>query len=349
MELLKKLCETAGIAGHEEAIRDLVREELTPFCSDLHTDALGNLIARRPGQAVDSDQARQTVMLAAHMDEIGFMVSHVDSDKGFLRLNPVGGFDPKTLVAQRVTVHTDEGPLRGVMGTKPVHIMTDAEKNRRPDIKRFYVDLGLPGKEVASRVDVGDMVTLERDFAVVGESVTGKALDDRAGVYVMVETMRRLAQVPHHVDVVAVATVQEEVGLRGAQVSAYGVAPTMAVALDVTVASDVPDAKSHEYVSRLGRGVAIKLMDSSTISDRKMVKAMRRLAQEKEIPHQLEILPRGSTENGAIQRSRAGVRTAGLSIPTRYLHSTVEMAHQADLEAAIELLTAFLAQAHELG
>lgn len=348
MKLLKKLCETAGIAGHEDALRELVRAELDPLCEEIRQDRLGNLIAFRPGRA-DWKGDRPSIMVAAHMDEIGFMVSHVDHDSGFLRLNPVGGFDAKTLVAQRVTVHAESGPLRGVMGTKPIHLMTDAEKKRPPDLKRFFVDLGLPGREVAELVEVGDMVTLERDFVPLGHAVTGKALDDRAGIYVMIEAVRELGDEELVADIYPVATVQEEVGLRGAQTSSFGIEPDMAVALDVTVAADVPEAKSFERVTRLGKGVAIKLMDSASISDRAMVRHCRELARAKEIPHQLEILPRGGTDAGAIQRSRGGVRAITLSIPTRYLHSTVETAHTEDLKAAIDLLAELLRTAHEVG
>ncbi len=346
MELLKKLCETAGIAGHEDAIREVVRAELTPFCDEIRQDALGNVIARRPGTA-DIDGKRPSVMIAAHMDEIGFMVSHVDSESGFLRLNPVGGFDPKTLIAQRVWVHAESGPLRGVMGSKPIHVMDEAEKKRKPDIKRIFVDLGLPGEKVAELVEIGDMVTLERDFAPLGDAVTGKALDDRAGVYVMIEAIRALGEEEIAADVYAVATVQEEVGVRGAQTSAFGIEPDLAVALDVTIAADVPEAKSHEQITKLGDGVAIKLMDGNSISDRALVKLCRKLAKEKDISHQLEILPRGGTDAGAIQRSRAGVRTVVLSIPTRYVHSTVETAHTKDFEAAVTLLTELLRVAQD--
>lgn len=347
MELLKKLCGSDGIASRESTIRSIVEETLSPLCEDIRADSLGNVIARR-GHCSGPSEKTPTIMLAAHMDEIGFMVSHVDTEKGVLRVNPVGGFDPRTLVAQRVTVHTESGPLRGVMGTKPVHLMTEAEKSRKPDIKRVYIDLGLPGEEITKLVDIGDMVTLERDLVDVGECLTGKALDNRAGVYVMLETMMALGDDSLPVDVVAVATVQEEVGVRGAQTSAFGVAPDLAVALDVTVASDVPEAKTHEYVSSLGKGVAIKLMDGSAICDRDMVRALRNIAEELDIPHQLEILPRGGTDAGPIQRSRAGVRTAALSIPTRYLHSTVEMAHKKDIESTIRLLTEFIKRADSI-
>lgn len=347
MELLKRLCETGGIAGHEGAIRELVRESLAPLCDEVRVDALGNVIGHRVATA-EVEGAHRSVMLAAHMDEIGFMVSHVDEEKGFVRLNPVGGFDPRTLAAQRVTVHTDSGPLRGVIGTRPIHVMSEEEKARKPDLKQYYVDLGLKAEAVVEKVQVGDMVTLERDFATLGDAVTGKALDDRTGLYVMIEAMRQIAGSPLAVDVFAVATVQEEVGVRGAQTSAFGCRPDLAIALDVTVASDVPDAKSHEVVTTLGGGAAIKLMDGSMIADRGMVRVIRRIAKEKGIPHQVEILPRGGTDGGAIQRSRAGVRTAGISIPTRYLHSTVEMAHVADLKAAIDLLAEFLKVAHQV-
>jgi endoglucanase len=284
-------------------------------------------------------------MLAAHMDEIGFLVSHIDEKSGFLRIDPVGGFDPRVLMAQRVIVHTEKGDLIGIIGSKPPHILTEEERKKPLELKDLFIDLGLPAEEVKKRVNIGDFITLQQDFAEVGNLVSCKALDDRVGVYVMIEAVRRTKK--HVCDIYAVATTQEEVGVRGARVSSFNVAPDIGVALDVTVASDVPGVGEHEQVTKLGAGVAIKIKDSLSISNPKLVRTMRQIAEQKKIKYQLEILPRGGTDAGAIQMTREGVAAITLSIPTRYLHSVVEAAHKDDIQAAIDLLATFLEVAHE--
>jgi Cellulase M and related proteins len=217
-ELLRRLCEAPGIPGHEERIAGVVRAALQPLVDEFHVDAMGNLIGRRRGR---SDRR---VMLAAHMDEIGFLVRHID-EQGFLRLQPVGGFDARVLVAQRVHVWPRTGdPLLGALqpATKPIHLLAQEER-KAPTVEDLYVDLGLPADEVRARVEIGDMVTLGRDFARLGPTVLSKALDDRVGLFVMLESLRHLEN--HEADIVAVATVQEEVGLRGAQAAAFGLEP----------------------------------------------------------------------------------------------------------------------------
>jgi endoglucanase len=336
VELLEKLCRTAGPAGQEERVRDLVKGELTPLVDEVRTDTLGNLIGFRKGRG----DAR--VMCCAHMDEIGFVVSHVDKE-GFIRFLPVGGFDPRTLVTQRVIV-LGRRDVTGVIGVKPIHILSEEEKKKVPEIKNLFIDLGLPVDEVRETVAVGDRVVLEREFADLGPTVTGKCFDDRVGIYVMIEALKRIKT--SQANIFPVATVQEEVGLRGALVSAYGVEPDLGLAIDVTIANDIPGADEHEWVSRLGSGTAIKVMDSSSISSARLVDYLRELAEKEKIAYQMEILPRGGTDAGALQRVRAGVEVATLSIPTRHVHSSVEMCHKEDIEATIRLLAAFLSDAH---
>ncbi len=339
MELLKKLSEASGIPGHEEEIRAIIREELEGIVDEIETDLLGNIIAHKKGEG-------PKVAVAAHMDEIGFLVSYIDEKTGFLRVEPLGGFDPRTLIAQRVRVHTASGVLIGAIGVKPVHILPEEERKKIPQVKELFVDVGLSAEEVKKLVSVGDMVTLHQEFVEMGGLVSGKSLDDRVGIYVGIEALKKLGE--HRADIYFVGTVQEEVGLRGARTSAFAIGPEIGVALDITIACDIPDAKPQERVTEAGKGVAIKLKDSTSISHPKLVQFLVDLAEEKGIPYQLEILPRGGTDAGAMQLAREGTAVVTLSIPTRYAHTAVEAAHKKDIQAAVDLLAGFLERCHEV-
>ncbi len=341
VELLRRLCETPGAPGREERIRKLVIEVLKPLCDEVSTDALGNVTGIRRSR-VSGPGKPQRLMLSSHMDEISFLATHVD-DAGFIRFTPLGGFDPKTLTAQRVIVHGKKDIL-GVLGSKPIHIMTEEERKTAPKIEDYFVDVGLPVAEVRAIVSVGDVITRQRDLVEVGNTLNGKSFDNRMGVFVLLEALARLKS--HEVDVFAVASVQEEIGLRGATVAARNIDPDLGIALDTTVANDVPEAKAHEHVTKLGGGVAIKVMDSSVVCNPKVVAFLRRIAEEQKIPYQLEVLVRGGTDTAAIQRSGKGAAVGCISIPTRYVHSVIEMCHKDDIRAAIRLLAAFVESAH---
>jgi len=337
IELLKRLCETPGLAGREDRVRELVVGELRPLVDELRTDALGNVVAIKRGTG-------PRVMLAAHMDEIGFFVKHVD-EHGFLRLQPVGGFDERTLIAQRVLVHGFDGNVyRGAVqpGAKPIHLL-DKSEIKPPKLDDLFVDVGLPPERVKEAVEIGDMVTLDRTLEEVGEAVVSKALDDRVSVYAMIEALRAVRS--SDAEIVAVATVQEEVGLRGAQTAAFDLRPQIAVALDVTLAVDIPGTPPEAGVTKLGGGVALKVMDSSHISHPKLLRHLRDLAEANDIPYQLEILPRGGTDAGAMQLAGAGAAAVTISIPTRYVHTVNEMAGRADIGGAVVLLARFLEEA----
>ncbi len=339
MELLKRLCEATGIPGYEAEVRDIVREGLEGHVDSVATDALGNLIAHKAGDG-------PVVVLAGHMDEIGFFVSHIEEKTGFLRINPAGGFDPVNLVAQRVVVHTESGDLIGCIGRKAVHMLRDEERKKPLDVRDLFVDLGLPVDDVAERVRIGDTVTLRQEFLPFGELVSCKALDDRVGVYVGIEALKRVTSPA--CDLYFVGTTQEEVGLRGARVAGFATHPDIGIALDVTIAADTPDVPAKDRVTQLGKGTAIKIRDGSSISHPALVRAMRRLAEEREIPHQMEVLPRGGTDAGALQLAQEGSAVITLSIPTRYVHSVVEAVHPRDVEATIDLLAAFLETADRI-
>jgi tetrahedral aminopeptidase len=336
-DLLRRLSQAPGVPGREELVRDLIRSELGDRAEQARVDAMGNLIVETGGP-----EDAPVVMVSAHMDEIGFVVRHID-DRGFLRLQNLGGFDNRNLFARLVRVHPRHGaPRVGVMnpGVKPVHIASAEERKKLPELEEFVVDLGVAAEVVKAEVRIGDMVTLEAAFHDLGDVVVGKALDDRSGCWVLVETLRRL-EAPA-VRVVAVFSVQEEVGLRGAMTSAFALEPDVGVALDTTLAVDTPGTPDHLRVTALGEGVAIKVSDSSSISHGWLVDALADLASRHDIAHQFEVLPRGGTDAGAIQRSRGGVASVTLSNPSRYVHTVTEMLSKRDLEAAVALLTAFL-------
>jgi len=339
MNLLRELCEAAGIPGREERVRAIVRRELEGLTDEIRVDALGNLIAHRRGTV------GRSLAIQAHMDEIGFMVTHVD-DKGFLRLTPLGGHDPRNMVAQRVRV-AGKRDLDGVLypEQKPPHLQAPNEKEKSPQLGAFFVDVGLPVTEVKELVPIGSMAVIHREMVEVGNTVSCKAMDDRVSVYIMIEAMRRAAR--SGFDVFAVATVQEEVGLRGAYTSAYDLHPDVGLALDVTLAMDIPGQQDHEHITRLGQGTAIKLMDSASISNLRLVEVLRDLAEKRGIRYQHEILPRGGTDAGAMQRARGGVPVCTISTPTRYIHASVEMCHKEDIEASIALTVAFIEEGAE--
>ena len=343
-DLLKRLCETPGISSREEKMRLLVAEEMRPLADTLESDAMGNLIGFKKGA---SDGPR--VMIAAHIDEIGFLVKHID-DRGFVRLHPVGGWDPRVMFAQRVLVHGFAGEtLRGALmpAARPIHLLTPEEANKPPKIEEFFVDLGLPAEKVKALIEPGDMATMDRTAERVGDLVMSKTLDDRLSVFVMLEALRLLQGKSVKATILAVATTQEEVGLRGAITAAFHLQPDIGIALDVTLANDYPGPADHEKITELGKGTAIKISDSSLLCHPKLVRHFRDVAEAKGIKYQLEILARGGTDAGGIQRSRGGVPSFTLSIPTRYIHTVNESAHIEDIQASIDLLAAYLEVAHE--
>jgi endoglucanase len=339
--LLKQLCESPGVPGQESSIRQVVVEAMKPLVDEIKIDVMGNVIGFKRGRG------KPRVMIAAHIDEIGFIVKYID-DKGFVRLQPLGGFDPRQLFAQRVFVHARNSaePLRGVLtySTKPTHMLTPEEANKPPKLEEFFVDTGLPADQVKEQVEIGDMVTMDRTVERCGDGYIGKSMDDRAGVFVMIEALRLLRS--HECDIYAVATVQEEVGLRGAATAAFHLEPDIGIALDVTLANDYPGPGEADSITKLGQGAAIKIMDSSLICHPKLVEHFRQIARRENIPHQMEVLPRGGTDAGAVQRARGGTVSITLSIPTRYIHTVNEMVNARDVESCATLLARYLEEAH---
>lgn len=331
VSLLSEICQIPGAPGFEKAIRNRVLEELKDLVDEVQIDAMGNVIAIKKGE---SDKK---VMVAAHLDEISFIVTHVD-EEGFVRFHTLGGFDAKTLTSQRVIIHGKKD-LVGVMGSKPIHLMKPDERNKAPQIHDYFIDLGMPRKEVEKYVQVGDPITRERALIEMGDCVNSKSLDNRVSVFILLEVLRELKGTSIPFDLYGVFTVQEEVGLRGAIKAAHLIDPDFGFGLDVTIAFDVPGAQAHEMVTRLGYGAGIKIMDGSTISDYRMVDFLKKTAERHAIKWQPEILPAGGTDTAGIQRyGKHGAITGAISIPLRHIHQVIEMAHKSDIRACIDLL-----------
>ncbi|MFN5415737.1 MAG: M42 family metallopeptidase [Flavobacteriia bacterium] len=334
-DLLAKICKTPGAPGFEQKVRALVIQELEGLVDEIQTDNMGNVYAIKKGTA------DKRVMIGAHMDEIGFIVTHID-DKGFIRFHTLGGFDPKTLTAQRVLIHGKKDII-GVMASKPIHVMTADERNKVAKLSDYFIDTGLTKEEVLENIKIGAPITREREYIEMGNCVNSKSLDNRLAVFILIETLKNLKGKTVPYDIYGVFTVQEEVGVRGANVSALKINPDFGFGLDTTIAFDLPGAAAHEMITKLGEGTAIKIMDASTICDYRMVDFMKQTADKHKIKWQPEILTAGGTDTAGIQRMTQGGSIAGaISIPTRHLHQVIEMANKDDINGSISLLTACL-------
>jgi len=325
-KLLKQLTETFGPSGYEDNVRKLVLAEVKPLADEIKVDALGNLIARkRPGKQTKDTKK---IMVAAHMDEIGLMVSHVD-ENGFVRFSSIGGVFGKYVHGGRVRFLNG---VQGVIGYDRFEKIHEA-----PALDKVYIDVGATSKKDCP-VKVGDVAAFDRPFTEMGNRLVAKSMDDRVGVLVAIETLRALKSSPH--DVYFVFTTQEEVGTRGAKTSAFGVDPDVGVAIDVTACGDTPNAMKMEMA--LGKGPCVKIQDSGMLADARVVQWMIRAAEKNKIPYQREVLLFGGTDAQAMQLTRAGVPAGCLSVPTRYVHSPSEMLDYTDLQNSVKLMTAIL-------
>jgi len=338
LALLKQLSEAPGVPGREERIRDILQNEFKTLFDDVTTDPLGSLIGRKRAAS-----GARKVILACHIDEIGFYVKHVSDKGGFVRIHNVGGFDTRNLFARRVRIQASSGEdLHGLMNPegRPIHLAKEEEKKKIPEIGDFFVDLCLPADVVKSKVRIGDPVTLVQEFSEIGDCVSGKSMDNRVAAFVAIEAMRKAKHIKY--DVTLAATVQEEVGLRGAGPAAYTAEPDIAIAIDTTLCVDTPGVPEEERTTKQHDGVAITVMDGSIIADRALVDEFEAVAKQRDIPHQLSILTRGGTDAAAMQRTRGGYRAMTLSVPTRYIHTVTETVSKKDLQSAIDLLAAWL-------
>jgi endoglucanase len=281
-------------------------------------------------------------MLLCHMDEIGFLVSHISKD-GFLYLQPVGGFDPRNLFSRRVLVCTDQGDLKGVMnpGGKPIHISSPEDRKKIPEVSEFFVDLGL-GEKAKDLVKVGDFVVMDEPFLEMGDQFVSKALDNRVACWLGIEAIRKLADKGRGAEIHVAFTCQEEVGLRGARTAAYKVQPDIGLGIDTTLACDTPGVPEHLSTTRLGKGFGLHVRDSSFIADVDLVRDIEKLAEARKIPFQRTMLAAGGQDGAAAQQAAAGARAVGIVVGTRYIHTVTEMVSKSDLQAALDILVAYL-------
>jgi len=337
-KLLEKLCNAVGVSGDEGAVRKLVLDEIRPYADEVKVDALGNVLAvKNSHPSTDSGRSRcLRVMLAAHMDEIGFMLTY-DDGKGLFRFDTVGGIDTRQLAGKPVWVGMDKLP--GVIGAKPIHLTTASERKNTISLDSLRIDVG---EKNAAKVKVGDRATFATEFQRLGPSIRAKAIDNRIGVANLVELLKNA---PPNIDLLAAFTVQEEVGLRGARVAAFAFDPDLALALDSTPAYDLPHANGDEntrYNTRLAHGPAFYIADSGTLSDPRLIRHFVSTAEAQGIPYQIRQPGGGGTDAGAIHKQRAGIPSLSISVPGRYHHTAAAIARVEDWKNTLNLLHAAL-------
>lgn len=352
IDLLKRLCETPGIPGREERVRSLIEDEIDGLFDEVRTDAMGNLICKREPRSGKKKGGKSRgkptrVLMLCHMDQIGFFVRGID-DRGFIRVINAGGFDTRNLFSRRVLVCTSSGDIPAVMnpGGRPVHIASEEDKKKIPDVKELLVDTGLPAAEVKKRVKIGDYVIYHDPFMEVGGKVVSQALDNRIACWLGIESVRKIedSATGHACELYVAFTTQEEVGLRGAKTSSHIVACDIGIGLDVTLACDTPGVPDDEAVTVQGKGFGLHVMDSSFISDYRLIDEIEAVAKKQKIPYQRTILARGGQDGAAAQQTAAGARAVGIVVGTRYIHTTTEMADKSDLAAARDILAAWVPQ-----
>ncbi|MBE7035126.1 MAG: M42 family metallopeptidase [Ruminococcaceae bacterium] len=325
---LSELTALSGVSGNERAVRNFIKEKAAPYADAVEIDSMGNLLVFQKG----TGNSGKTLMLCAHMDEVGLIVSRI-TEEGFLKFKTVGGIDPRVLVSKRVCV--GEVGLSGVIGRKAIHLLSKEERKKAPEIKNLYVDIGAKDKEEAeSKVSIGDYITFNSAYVPFGGGlVKAKAVDNRAGCAVLLDVM----QEPCSWDRVYAFTVQEETGLRGARLCARRVKPDMALVLEATTCSDLPETDKHMMSTRLGGGAAISFTDGTTSYNRKLVQRLYQLAEENHIPVQYKQTATGGNDAGIIHVSAGGILTAAISVPARYIHSPVSVISLVDYEAVKKL------------
>jgi len=335
IETLEKLSKASGVTGREEEVADLMKKLLKPYVDEIKEDSLGNVIGIKKGK-----KNSPKIMLAAHMDEIGLVIKTITKE-GFLYFAKVGGIDDRILLAQKVLVHTEKGPLHGIIGSRPPHIQKEEERKKVISYDELFIDIGAANQEEAKKmgVKIGDPVGFDVEFARIKKDIViGKALDDRVGCAIMIEALKRLEKT--ECTIYAVGTVQEEVGLRGAMTSAFSISPDVGLAIDVTVAGDTPGVKENEAPIAIKKGPSITIADSGMIVPPKILRLLTDVAEENKIPYQLETGLAGSTDAARILLTKEGIPSGVISVPTRYIHSPTSLLSLEDVENAVKLLVA---------
>ena len=336
---LRSLSEASGVSGYEDAVREVVHEAFSGMADEVRSDAMGNLIALKRGSA--ETEPRRRVMLAGHMDEIGLIVTMLD--RGFIRFTQVGGFDVRTLMGQEVTVH-GRRDLPGVIGSRPPHVLSAQDRSKPLPMDKLFIDVGLTEDELEAAVRIGDLITIRRSMIELqNDLVAGKAFDDRASVTAIAVCLDELQKLNHEWDVYAVATVQEEVGLRGAITSTYGIAPDIGIAIDVSFGKQ--PGVGPEYALEMGKGPALTIGPNCHPA---LYAELKRVATDNEIPVQVEVAPRGTgTDANAMQVTRDGIPTALLGLPLRNMHTPIETVSVKDIQRTGRLLAHFIASLDE--
>ncbi|WP_350344933.1 M42 family metallopeptidase [Proteinivorax tanatarense] len=329
---LKSLSECHGVAGNEVSVSKLIKEHLQDYVDEFQYDYLGNLVAIK-----GKDKKGPKIMLAAHMDEVGLMVTSIEPN-GLLRFKPVGGLDVRVLVSKPVVIGSKM--IKGVIGAKPIHLQQSSERKNALGYSQLYIDIGASSKEEASKVvEIGDYVSFDTQFSKISDClVKGKAFDDRVGCYILAEILKKDYPFP----IYGAFTVQEEVGLRGATVAAYNVQPDLAIVLEGTSASDVPESDKHRFSTTMGKGPALSVMDASIIVDKNLLKEIVKVADDFDIKYQFRQTAVGGNDAGKIKLTRDGIDTFTISMPCRYIHSPVSFLNLNDLESGINLVDKIL-------
>ena len=336
LTMLKDLTDAKGVPGNEREVREVMKKYIAPFADEVTTDGLGSLIAKKVGK-----EDGPKIMVAGHLDEVGFMVTQID-EKGFLRFQPVGGWWSQVMLAQRVTIVTKKGDVTGIIGSKPPHILSPEARKKPVEIKDMFIDIGASSREEASEWGVrpGDMVVPYFEFTVMNNEkmLLAKAWDNRIGCAIAIDVLKQLQGVDHPNVVYGVGNVQEEVGLRGAKTATYKIQPDIGFAVDVGIAGDTPGISEKEAMSKMGKGPQVVVYDASMVAHKGLRDFVTDTADELNIPYQFESIPGGGTDAGSIHLTHNGVPALAITIATRYIHSHAAMLHRDDYENAVKLI-----------
>ncbi len=330
-KLLKKLVEAPGISGSEENIRELMKKELKPYVDEIRVDKIGNLIAKK-------GSGSPKVMLVAHMDEIGLMVKHIDKN-GFIKFETIGGWDERILLAKKVKIYGSKGPIVGVIGSKPIHIQEEEERKKPVKVKEMFIDIGAKNKKEVEKAGIspGDFITHYGEFnKLIGTRVTGYGFDDRIGCLELIEIMKGIKKIKG--TIYAVGSTQEEIGLIGVRGSAFGINPDVILAMDTTIAGDMPGVNSGEVLPVLGKGPVLGIKDAISIVHPKIKKWIKETAKKNKIPLQYDIMKGGATDASITPTIREGIPSGAILTPTRYVHTPVEVLDLKDVKNVVKLV-----------